>query len=59
MEEYLQVVLFEIKIIKQDFEKRNLELENKIEQLGEEKNALEIRCRWSKARNREIKKREE
>ncbi|XP_016690470.1 uncharacterized protein [Gossypium hirsutum] len=37
MEEYLQVVLSKIEIIKQDFEKRNAELGKKIEQLEEEK----------------------
>ncbi|MBA0842324.1 hypothetical protein Goarm_002155 [Gossypium armourianum] len=37
MEEYLQVIPSELKIIKQDFERRNLELEKKIEQLVEEK----------------------
>ncbi|MFQ6659848.1 hypothetical protein Gotur_028585 [Gossypium turneri] len=37
MEEYLQVVQLELEIIKQDFEKKNLELEKKIERLEEEK----------------------
>ncbi|MFQ6657248.1 hypothetical protein Gotur_027007 [Gossypium turneri] len=37
MEEYLQVIPSELEIIKQDFERRNLELEKKIEQLEEEK----------------------
>ncbi|MFQ6657167.1 hypothetical protein Gotur_026960, partial [Gossypium turneri] len=37
MEEYLQVVPSELEIIKQDFKKKNLELEKKIEQLEEEK----------------------
>ncbi|MFQ6657246.1 hypothetical protein Gotur_027006, partial [Gossypium turneri] len=36
MEEYLQVIPSELEIIKQDFERRNLELEKKIEQLEEE-----------------------
>ncbi|MFQ6670949.1 hypothetical protein Gotur_035645 [Gossypium turneri] len=31
MEEYLQVIPSELEIIKQDFEKRNLELKKKIE----------------------------
>ncbi|MFQ6667752.1 hypothetical protein Gotur_033663 [Gossypium turneri] len=37
IKEYLQVILSELEIIKQDFEKRSLELEKKIEQLEEEK----------------------
>ncbi|MBA0765119.1 hypothetical protein Gotri_014373 [Gossypium trilobum] len=40
MEEYLQVVPSEIKIIKQDFKKRNSGLGKKIEQLEEEKMQL-------------------
>ncbi|MBA0878854.1 hypothetical protein Goshw_015572 [Gossypium schwendimanii] len=40
IEEYLQVVSSEIEIIRQDFEKRNLELGKKIEQLEEEKMQL-------------------
>ncbi|XP_016705705.1 M protein, serotype 12-like [Gossypium hirsutum] len=42
MEEYLQVVPSELEIIKQDFEKKNLELEKKIEQLEEEKMHLRL-----------------
>ncbi|MBA0820747.1 hypothetical protein Gohar_028374 [Gossypium harknessii] len=37
IKEYLQVVPFKIEIIKKEFEKRNLELGRKIEQLEEEK----------------------
>ncbi|MFQ6662048.1 hypothetical protein Gotur_029997, partial [Gossypium turneri] len=37
IEEYLQVIPSELEIIKQDFEKRNLELEKKIERLEEKK----------------------
>ncbi|MBA0671189.1 hypothetical protein Goklo_024005, partial [Gossypium klotzschianum] len=37
MKEYLQVIPSELEIIKQDFEKRNLELEKKIERLKEKK----------------------
>ncbi|MBA0634975.1 hypothetical protein Godav_025986 [Gossypium davidsonii] len=37
MEEYLQVIPSELEIIKQYFEKRNLELKKKIERLEEEK----------------------
>ncbi|MFQ6659851.1 hypothetical protein Gotur_028585 [Gossypium turneri] len=42
MEEYLQVVQLELEIIKQDFEKKNLELEKKIERLEEEKIHLRL-----------------
>ncbi|MFQ6658030.1 hypothetical protein Gotur_027468, partial [Gossypium turneri] len=42
MEEYLQVIPSELEIIRQDFEKRNLELENKIERLEEEKMHLRM-----------------
>ncbi|MFQ6657130.1 hypothetical protein Gotur_026937 [Gossypium turneri] len=37
IEEHLRVVPSELEIMKQDFEKRNAELEKKIEQLEEEK----------------------
>ncbi|MBA0671693.1 hypothetical protein Goklo_024024 [Gossypium klotzschianum] len=37
IEEHLQVIPFELEIIKQDFEKRILKLKKKIEQLEEEK----------------------
>ncbi|MBA0786503.1 hypothetical protein Gotri_025904 [Gossypium trilobum] len=40
LKEHLQVLLSEIEIIKQDFEKRSLELGKKIEQLEEEKMQL-------------------
>ncbi|MBA0818744.1 hypothetical protein Gohar_028129, partial [Gossypium harknessii] len=42
MEEYLQAIPSELEIIKQDFEKRNLELERKIERLEEEKTHLRL-----------------
>ncbi|MFQ6659908.1 hypothetical protein Gotur_028621, partial [Gossypium turneri] len=42
MEEYLQVVPSELEIMKQDFEKKNLELEKKIERLEEEKMHLRL-----------------
>ncbi|XP_012468803.1 uncharacterized protein LOC105786875 [Gossypium raimondii] len=42
MEEYLQVIPSELEIIKQDFEKSNLELEKKIERLEEEKMHLRL-----------------
>ncbi|MFQ6621525.1 hypothetical protein Gotur_002042, partial [Gossypium turneri] len=37
IEEHLRVAPSELEIIKQDFERRNAELEKKIEQMGEEK----------------------
>ncbi|KAG4162606.1 hypothetical protein ERO13_D01G124350v2 [Gossypium hirsutum] len=42
MEEYLQVIQLDLEIIKQDFERRNLELETKIEQLEEENMHLRL-----------------
>lgn len=42
MEEYLQVIPSELEIIKQDFKRKNLELEKKIEQLEEEKMHLRL-----------------
>ncbi|KAL1081292.1 hypothetical protein V6Z11_D09G054100 [Gossypium hirsutum] len=42
MEEYLQVIPSELEIIKQDFERRNLELEKMIERLEEEKMHLRL-----------------
>ncbi|MBA0877377.1 hypothetical protein Goshw_004404 [Gossypium schwendimanii] len=43
LEEHLQVLPSEIEIIKQDFEKRSVELGKKIKQLEEEKNAIRTR----------------
>ncbi|MFQ6629723.1 hypothetical protein Gotur_008247 [Gossypium turneri] len=42
MEEYLQMIPSELEIIKQDFEKKNLELEKKIERSEEEKMHLRL-----------------
>ncbi|MFQ6664290.1 hypothetical protein Gotur_031458 [Gossypium turneri] len=42
MEEYLQVIPSELEIIKQDFERKNLEFERKIERLEEEKMHLRL-----------------
>ncbi|MBA0729677.1 hypothetical protein Golax_025737 [Gossypium laxum] len=42
IEEHLRVVPFELEIIKQDFERRNAELEKKIEQIEEEKTNLRL-----------------
>ncbi|KAK5845982.1 hypothetical protein PVK06_002245 [Gossypium arboreum] len=60
MEEYLQVVPSELEIIKQDFERKNAELENKIEQLEEEKMHLGLDVgvqkletkKWRKGKNK-------
>ncbi|MFQ6642903.1 hypothetical protein Gotur_017890, partial [Gossypium turneri] len=42
IEEHLRVVPSELEIIKQDFERRNVELEKKIEQMEEEKMNLRL-----------------
>ncbi|MBA0638037.1 hypothetical protein Godav_005327 [Gossypium davidsonii] len=42
MEEHLRVVPSELEIIKQDFERRNAELEKKMEQMEEEKMNLRL-----------------
>ncbi|MFQ6651891.1 hypothetical protein Gotur_024032, partial [Gossypium turneri] len=42
IEEYLQVVPSELEIIRQDFERRNVDLEKKIEQMEEEKMNLRL-----------------
>ncbi|KAL1095353.1 hypothetical protein V6Z11_D06G150700 [Gossypium hirsutum] len=59
MEEYLQIVPSELEIIKQDFEKRNSELERKIERLEEEKMHLRLDVGSPKVRGRKIEEREE
>ncbi|MBA0754616.1 hypothetical protein Gogos_021273 [Gossypium gossypioides] len=56
MEEYLQVVPSEIEIIKQDFEKRNLELGKKIEQLEEEKMHLRLYVDVQKLETEKLRK---
>ncbi|MBA0855951.1 hypothetical protein Goshw_021608, partial [Gossypium schwendimanii] len=42
IKEHLRVVPFELEIIKQDFERRNTELEKKIEQMEKEKMNLRL-----------------
>ncbi|XP_052882181.1 uncharacterized protein LOC128290534 [Gossypium arboreum] len=42
MEEYLQVIPLELDIMKQEFKRKNLELEKKIEKLEEEKMYLSL-----------------
>ncbi|MBA0552429.1 hypothetical protein Golob_023239, partial [Gossypium lobatum] len=56
MEEYLQVVPSKIEIIKQDFEKRNLELGKKIKQLEEEKMHLRLDVDVQKLETEKLRK---
>ncbi|KAL1113067.1 hypothetical protein V6Z11_D02G167200 [Gossypium hirsutum] len=56
MKEYLQVIPSELEIIKQDFEKRNLELEKKLEQLEEEKMHLRLDIDVQKLEVEKLKK---
>ncbi|MBA0880079.1 hypothetical protein Goshw_022773 [Gossypium schwendimanii] len=42
MKEHLRVIPSELEIIKQDFERRNAELEKKMEQMEEEKMNLRL-----------------
>ncbi|MBA0755714.1 hypothetical protein Gogos_005389 [Gossypium gossypioides] len=56
MEEYLQVVPSEMEIIRQDFEKRNLELGKKIEQLEEEKMHLRLDVDVQKLETEKLRK---
>ncbi|MBA0670092.1 hypothetical protein Goklo_025193 [Gossypium klotzschianum] len=48
--EYLRVVPTKLEIIKHDFEKKNAELEKKIERIEEEKSEFETGCGCSEAR---------
>ncbi|MBA0877258.1 hypothetical protein Goshw_019001 [Gossypium schwendimanii] len=56
MEKYLQVIPSELEIIKQDFEKKNLELEKKIERLEEEKMHLRLDVDVQKLEAEKLKK---
>ncbi|MFQ6657233.1 hypothetical protein Gotur_027001, partial [Gossypium turneri] len=56
IEKYLQVIPSELEIIKQDFEKRNLELEKKIEWLEEEKMHLRLDADVQKLEAEKLKK---
>ncbi|MBA0673528.1 hypothetical protein Goklo_024391 [Gossypium klotzschianum] len=56
MEEYLQVIPSDLEIIKQDFEKRNLELEKKIEWLEEEKMHLRLDADVQKLKAEKLRK---
>ncbi|MBA0789424.1 hypothetical protein Gotri_025880 [Gossypium trilobum] len=56
MEEYLQVIPLELEIIEQDFERRNFELEKKIEQLEEEKMHLRLDADVQKLKAEKLRK---
>ncbi|MFQ6659953.1 hypothetical protein Gotur_028642 [Gossypium turneri] len=56
IEEYLWVVPSELKIIRQDFEKRNVELEKKIEQMEEEKMNLRLDIDVQKLETEKLRK---
>ncbi|MBA0634632.1 hypothetical protein Godav_024814, partial [Gossypium davidsonii] len=56
MEEYLQVIPSELEIIKLDFERKNLELEKKIERLEEEKMHLRLDADVQKLEAEKLKK---
>ncbi|MBA0635265.1 hypothetical protein Godav_021852, partial [Gossypium davidsonii] len=56
MEEYLQVIPSDLEIIKQDFEKRNLELEKKIEWLEEENMHLRLDADVQKLKAEKLRK---
>ncbi|KAL1102002.1 hypothetical protein V6Z11_D05G334500 [Gossypium hirsutum] len=56
MEKFLQVIPSKLEIIKQDFEKRNLELEKKIERLEEEKMHLRLDVDVQKLEAEKLKK---
>ncbi|KAK5819198.1 hypothetical protein PVK06_024167 [Gossypium arboreum] len=56
MEEYLQVVPSELKIIRQDFERKNSELSKKIEQLEDEKIHLRLDVDVQKLETEKLRK---
>ncbi|MFQ6659169.1 hypothetical protein Gotur_028169 [Gossypium turneri] len=56
IEEYLRVVPFELKIIRQDFERRNADLEKKIEQMKEEKMNLRLDIDVQKLETEKLRK---
>ncbi|MBA0788947.1 hypothetical protein Gotri_025209 [Gossypium trilobum] len=53
---HLRVVSFELEIIRQDFERRNLELEKKIEQMEEEKMNLRLDMDVQKLETEKLRK---
>ncbi|MFQ6661646.1 hypothetical protein Gotur_029740 [Gossypium turneri] len=56
MEEYLQVIPSELDIIKQDFERKNLELEKKIERLVKENMHLRLDTDVQKLETEKLRK---
>ncbi|MBA0785211.1 hypothetical protein Gotri_025796 [Gossypium trilobum] len=56
MEEYLQAIPSELEIIKQDFEKKNLELKKKLERLEEEKMHLRLDADVQKLEAKKLRK---
>ncbi|KAL1185539.1 hypothetical protein V6Z11_A01G120900 [Gossypium hirsutum] len=56
MEEYLQVIPSELDIMKQEFKKKNLELEKKIEKLKEEKMYLSLDVDLQKKKVEKVRK---
>ncbi|MFQ6621522.1 hypothetical protein Gotur_002042 [Gossypium turneri] len=56
IEEHLRVAPSELEIIKQDFERRNAELEKKIEQMGEEKMNLRLDADVQKLKAERLRK---
>ncbi|MBA0739031.1 hypothetical protein Gogos_012331 [Gossypium gossypioides] len=56
IEKYLQVISSELEIIKQDFEKKSLELGRKIEQLEEEKMRLRLDVNIQKLEAEKLRK---
>ncbi|MBA0731533.1 hypothetical protein Golax_022564 [Gossypium laxum] len=56
MEEHLRVVPSELEIIRQDFERRNAELEKKMEQMEEEKMNLRLDMDWEKIQSSGVKR---
>ncbi|MFQ6671091.1 hypothetical protein Gotur_035741, partial [Gossypium turneri] len=56
IEEHLQVIPSELEIIRQDFKRRNADLENKIEQMEEEKTNLRLDIEVQKLETEKLKK---
>ncbi|MFQ6651464.1 hypothetical protein Gotur_023790 [Gossypium turneri] len=56
IEEYLRVISSKLDIIRQDFERRNADLEKKIEQMEAEKTSLRLDIDVQKLENEKLKK---
>ncbi|MBA0731324.1 hypothetical protein Golax_025691 [Gossypium laxum] len=56
IKEHLRVIPFELQIIRQDFERRNADLENKIEQMEEEKMNLRLDIDIQKLETKKLRK---